>query len=88
MPLKFGSPTPDDLRDAGWAVAIHNDYRQNGESHTFWLFTKAMAGGIRGAKGEGRTDVEALDQVRVNAELVETIAATMAEGGGIEPRSF
>lgn len=52
---------PDDLRAAGWSVAVHNDYRINGESHTFWLFTHPDG---RYAKGEGRTDAEALDQVR------------------------
>lgn len=51
---------PDDLRDAGWAVAVHNDYRQAGEPHTFWLFTKDG----RAVKGEGRTDSEALDEIR------------------------
>lgn len=28
------------LRSEGWSVAVHNDYRLNGEPHTFWLFTK------------------------------------------------
>lgn len=51
---------PDDIRAAGWTVAVHNDYRLNGESHTFWLFTK----GDRAIKGEGRTDAEALGKVR------------------------
>lgn len=50
----------DDLRALGWSVAVHNDYRLNGEPHTFWLFTK----GTRCLKGEGRTDAEALAQVR------------------------
>lgn len=51
--------TADDVRAGGWAVAVHNDYRLNGESYTFWLFTK----GDRCAKGEGRTDAEAIRQV-------------------------
>lgn len=51
---------PDDLRSAGWAVAVHNDYRLNGVSMTFWLFTK----GERAVKGEGKTDAEALNEVR------------------------
>ena len=55
-----GSPVPDDIRAAGWAVAVHNDYRQDGKAHTFWLFTKDG----RAIKGEGLTDAEALDQVR------------------------
>lgn len=49
----------DRIRAMGWSVAVHNDYRLNGEPHTFWLFTKD---GIA-VKGEGRTDAEALTQV-------------------------
>ena len=26
------------LRASGWAVAVHNDYRLNGDQFTFWLF--------------------------------------------------
>jgi hypothetical protein len=55
------------LRDAGWVVAVHNDYRQGGTLHTFWLFTK----GDRCAKGEGRSDAEALSAAAVAAKLVE-----------------
>ncbi len=50
----------DDIRALGWAVAVHTDYRLGGVPHTFWLFTK----GEIAIKGEGRTDAEALDQVR------------------------
>ncbi len=52
---------PNDLRMNGWMVAIHNDYRQNGEQHTFWLFTNKDGKYI---KGEGFTDAEALEQIR------------------------
>lgn len=51
--------TADDLRNQGWTVAVHNDYRLHGEAHTFWMFTK----GDRALKGEGRTDQEALAQI-------------------------
>ncbi|RJP45487.1 hypothetical protein C4587_00910 [Candidatus Parcubacteria bacterium] len=51
---------PDDIRAKGWSVAVHNDYRLDREPHTFWLFTKNG----RAVKGEGRTDAEALNQVR------------------------
>ena len=51
----------NDIRTKGWSVAIHNDYRLNGESHTFWLFTRSDGLWI---KGEGRTDAEALDKCR------------------------
>lgn len=52
---------PDDLRKQGWSVAVHNDYRLDGYACTFWLLTK----GDRCVKGEGRTDAEALDEIRV-----------------------
>lgn len=52
--------SPDDLRAAGWTVAVHNDYRLNGEPHTFWLMTR----GDECRKGEGKTDAEALNQIR------------------------
>ena len=58
--VELAACLPDDIRAAGWSVAVHNDYRLNGERMTFWLFTK----GCRAVKGEGRTDREALDQVR------------------------
>lgn len=51
---------PDDIRAAGWAVAVHNDYRLAGAAHTFWLFTK----GDHCIKGEGLTDADALNQIR------------------------
>lgn len=51
---------PSDIRADGWAVAVHNDYRAMGASHTFWLFTR----GDECVKGEGRTDAEALNEVR------------------------
>ena len=51
---------PNDIRALGWSVAVHNDYRINGEPHTFWLFTKDG----RAVKGEGRTDADALREVR------------------------
>ena len=46
------------LRDSGWMVAVHNDYRQDGKLKTFWLFVKDG----RAIKGEGDTDREALEQ--------------------------
>jgi len=51
----------EELRSWGWSVAVHNDYRMAGKLHTFWLFTGPDS---RCAKGEGRTDAEALGQVR------------------------
>lgn len=57
----IGSSSPDDIRSNGWLVAVHNDYKLNGEFHTFWLFTK----GSCCVKGEGKSDVEALDIIRI-----------------------
>jgi hypothetical protein len=61
------------IRADGWAVAVHNDYRLNGEAHTFWGFTK----GDRWVKGEGRTDAEALAVVRT---LTAAASAATKEG--------
>lgn len=51
-------------------VAVHNDYRLNGELMTFWLFTTPDG---RAVKGEGRTDAEALDQVRAALSSPEAV---------------
>jgi hypothetical protein len=59
-PPTCAGSVPDDIRARGWTVAVHNDYQQGGTPHTFWLFTKDG----RYLKGEGRTDHEALNQVR------------------------
>lgn len=60
----LGSSSADDLRAAGFTVAVHNDYRQGGERFTFWLLTIDVMGTTIALKGEGRTDAEALDQIR------------------------
>lgn len=52
--------SPEDIRKAGWTVAVHNDYRLNATPHTFWLFTKNG----RTVKGEGVTDELALNEAR------------------------
>jgi len=57
--------SPADLRAQGLTVAVHNDYRQDGEDRTFWLMTYARPGHPTCAyKGEGKSDAEALDQIR------------------------
>lgn len=62
----LGSPSdPSDLRAAGWTVAVHNDYRQDGQFHTFWIFTKDNLC----YKGEGLSDAAALDQIRKQVGL-------------------
>ena len=60
------------LRKAGWSVAVHNDYRLDGEPATFWLFTHPDG---RWVKGEGSTDVLALLDV---AEEVVSLKTTIS----------
>lgn len=52
------------LREAGWRVAIHNDYKLNGVDMTFWLMTHPC--GIY-LKGEGPTDKVALEIIEIQA---------------------
>ena len=47
------------LRDLGYIVAVHNDYRQDGAFRTFWLFTHPDGHWV---KGEGNSDMEALER--------------------------
>lgn len=48
------------LRNNGWHVAIHNDYRLgNAPWRTFWLLTHQRGVFV---KGEGDSDLEALQQ--------------------------
>jgi len=58
--LQQNSKSPDDLRQLGWMVAVHNDYMIDGRRYTFWLMSK----GERCLKGEGSCDAVALDQIR------------------------
>lgn len=61
---------PDDIRAAGWSVAVHNDYRIDGEPHAFWLFTRyGRLATAPSVKGEGRTDAGALNEVREHLGL-------------------
>ena len=63
----------DCMRDNGWSVAVHNDYRLKGEFYTFWLFTN----GDRCVKGEGPSDLVAL------TEIVEKLVARGRERMGV-----
>jgi len=45
------------LRENGWMVGVHNDYRQGGKLMTFWLFTHPSG---RWLKGEGESDESAV----------------------------
>jgi hypothetical protein len=48
------------IRDAGWSVGVHNDYRLNGVAMTFWLFTHPSG---RWVRAEAATDREALEEI-------------------------
>ena len=69
----------EQLRDGGWSVAVHNDYRIDGVAHTFWLFTHPEGIWI---KGEGRTDELALADLpsRAHNVLSALIAGRAALG--------
>jgi hypothetical protein len=56
-----------ELRDNGWSVAVHNDYRLNGERMTFWLMTHDCGLYL---KGEGKSDAEAIGQIDKQARKV------------------
>ena len=56
-----------DLRENGWSVAVHNDYRLNGKVMTFWLFTHEAGLYIR---GEAATDLGALRICELQARKV------------------
>ena len=66
--FNIGSPLPDDIRAAGWIVGVHNDYILAGERFTLWLFTN---GDNQFVRGEGRTDTDALDNVRSEINRLE-----------------
>jgi hypothetical protein len=56
-----------ELRESGWSVGVHNDYRQGGKLWTFWLFTHPAGLFV---KGEGATDLDALMQCSEAASKV------------------
>jgi hypothetical protein len=56
-----------ELRESGWRVAVHNDYRINGEDMTFWLLTHSAGLFV---KGEGRTDMDALMECASQASKI------------------
>jgi hypothetical protein len=51
-----------EIREAGWRVAVHNDYMQNGKLMTFWLFTLPKVSIF--VRGEAESDVEAIAKCR------------------------
>lgn len=70
--LAWYKGTADDLRELGWCVAVHNDYKQGLVPWTFWLMTLNVGNGpLVALKGEGRDDADALDQIRTQVLEVE-----------------
>lgn len=64
--------SPNDIRAKGWCVSAHNDYRLNGEAHTYWSFTKAPHYEVH---GEGKSDADALNIVRQKIAALEALIA-------------
>jgi hypothetical protein len=60
MPLMPLEELLERIRDAGWSVAVHNDYRVLGAPNTFWLFTHPSGLWL---KAEATTDREALESI-------------------------
>lgn len=52
------------IRDLGWSVAVHNDYKLGDKQHTFWLFTNGTGAYVKGeamqVDGEMSMDEKAL----------------------------
>jgi len=69
------------LRQSGWTVAVHNDYKLNGRFHTFWLFTK---GGLA-IKGEGESDEQALTICEQESERLAPYRLTKFVKGVVRP---
>jgi hypothetical protein len=62
--FNLGSSSVDDLRAIGFVVDAHYDYTEGDEPRTFWLLTINLMGAIVALKGRGKTDADALDQIR------------------------
>jgi hypothetical protein len=65
------------LRRNGWSVAIHNDYRQNGESFTFWLLVDSEGWTV---KGEGNTDAEAFAEIVSKLPISDVLLKAVKNG--------
>jgi len=64
------------IRAAGWMVGAHNDYRINGVPMTFWLFTHPSGQWV---KGEGMTDLQALEEAAHEAAITMDAPLRFAE---------
>jgi hypothetical protein len=59
------------LRANGWCVAVHNDYRKDGTTCTFWLLVDSEGWTV---KGEGLSDAQAFNQIILQLPEVEQSA--------------
>ena len=59
----------DALRNGGYMVAVHNDYKQDGRFMTFWLFTSNYDDTY--IKAEAPTDQQALNECLAFAGLAD-----------------
>lgn len=62
--FNLGSPCADDLRAAGFVVAAHYDGGSPADRYTVWLLTIEVMDIRVALRGSGKTDAEALDQIR------------------------
>ena len=61
----------DDIREAGWMLVCHQDYRTESDiRYTSWVFAR----GKRCVEGRGRCDAEALNEVRLALRLPLAVA--------------
>jgi len=77
-------PLVDRIRERGWSVAVHNDYRIGNRRHTFWLFTRDSnypREVMSSVKGEGETDAEALEEVWQKIREFEALCEAPLRGG-------
>lgn len=59
---------PDDLLKQGWELVTHKTVLRDGSPQIVWIFSK----GSRILKGEGVSDIQALDEVRRSVEKLES----------------
>lgn len=68
------------MRNRGWSVAVHNDYKIQDKWFTFWLFTHPDG---RYVKGEGVTDEEAIREA-LKSSISSTPTPPEAASAGAE----
>lgn len=57
-----------ELRSLGWAIAVHNDYRLQGQKYTFYLWTHPNGRWIKGEGHQGQT--AALEDCLAQAQAI------------------